>query len=146
MTCHLHLVSFCYLPSFFHKILPDGYKTLPMYHHFITQPHTSSGPSPVFVVCDCLNEVEGEDQQSDHCICFQSFLPDLPSPLLASSCPPILSSPLLCVCLFFPCPPNCPLDFLFVYLSACLSVAWQPAKTILQPMPITPWETTSNIL
>ena len=77
-----------------------------------------------------------------------------PSPLLSwppRALPSLHSSPRLslslALCVFLsPCPPNCPLDFLFVYLLACLSVAWQQAKTILQSMPITPWETTSNIL
>lgn len=118
-----------------------------MYHHLGTQPHTLSGPSPVFVVCGCLDEAEGGRPAVRPLHMFP--IPpsaDLPSPLLASACPtiaPFLSS----VCVFLsPCPPNCPLDFLFVYLLACLPVAWQSAKTILQSVPITPWETTSNIV
>ena len=132
-----------------------------MYHHLRTQPHTISGPSPVFVVCGCLDEAEGGRPavRPLHMFPIPPYRPSLssfgllvlssssPRPLLSSPLlsSPLLSTPLLCVCLP-PCPPNCPLDFLFVDPLACLSVAWQPAKTILQSVPITPWETTSIIL
>lgn len=48
-SCHLCSIKHCQPAS----------KTLPMYHHLRTQPHTISGPSPVFVVCGCLDEAEG---------------------------------------------------------------------------------------
>lgn len=86
------------------------------------------------------------DQQSVSAYVSNSPLADRRSPPLASSCPPIspLSSSTPCVSLS-PCLPNCPLDFLFVYLLAWLSVVWQPAKNYPPLLPITPWETTSNI-
>lgn len=118
-----------------------------MYHHLRTQPHTIFGPSPVFVVCGCLDEAEGGRPavRPQHMF---SIPPLQTSPLLfwpTLGLPSLLSSPPVRLA-FCPGPSNCPLDFLFVYLQACLSVAWHPAKTILQSMPITPWETTSNIL
>lgn len=114
-----------------------------MYHHLRSLPHTTSGPSPVFVVCGCLDEAEGGRPavRPLHMFPIPPCRPSLSSfgLLLPSH---LSSSPLLSVCL--PCPPNRPLDSLFVCM--CRPVAWQQAETILQSTPITPWETTSNIL
>lgn len=84
--CHLSSIK-CY-----------QYETLRTCHHLCTQPHTISGPSPVFVLCGCLGEAQGGRPaiRPLHMLPISIFA-DLLSPLLASSCSPI--SPLLSVCI-----------------------------------------------
>lgn len=88
-------LAFFLLPSFFHKILPVCYKTLPMYHHLRTQPHTISGPSPVFVVCGCLDEAE-RGKTGSQTTAYVSNSPLQTFPLLSwppHALPSLLSSP-----------------------------------------------------
>lgn len=113
-----------------------------MYHHLRTLPHTIFGPAPVFVVCGCLDEAEGgEDQQSDHCMCFQ--FPS--SPLLSS---PLLSPPLLFPIsppFLFPLPLSCPLSInLPSRLSICQAGAL--ATEADAKMPVIPKKPTPSIL
>lgn len=116
-SCHLSSIKYC----------QSATKHCPCIITFALSLAPFLAHLPVFVVCGCLDEAGGEDQQSDHCICFQFPLTDLPSPLGLL----MPSSPLSLSVFPSPCPPNCRLDFLFVYLLVCLSVVWQPAKFIL---------------
>lgn len=100
-------------------------------------------------------EGEGEEEAAAvrplHVFPIPPCRPSLSSPV-ASSCPaipPLFSSFSSSSSQFVSlsaCRPNCPLDFLFVYLLACLSVVWQRAKSPPPLLPITPRDTAADIL
>lgn len=150
---HLCVLTLCWSPFF---NLKHYFQSLLTSHHCHTQPHTVSGPSPIFVVCGLSGWGEvrgvggsggwgGSVRRPLHVFSIPPRSPRLSS--FGLLLPFHLRSPSSFHPSFSSCPPNCPLAWLFVYLQARLSL-WPVCRLqlFLCSWPKTPWEATSDII